>query len=67
MQAVAENAVIISDDGNYVRYHPRCPHCGKVHENLTSGVGCGNGIVASAGFHTCYQCHKNFQVRIIRR
>ena len=39
MQAVAENAVIISDDGNYVRYHPRCPHCGKVHENLTSGVG----------------------------
>lgn len=54
MQAVAENAVIISDDGNYVRYHPRCPHCGK-------------GIVASAGSHTCYQCRKSFQVRIIRR
>ena len=67
MQAVAENAVIVSDDGNYVRYHPRCPQCGKVNESLTSGVGCGNGIVAGPGFHTCYQCHKSFQVRIIRR
>lgn len=27
---VEEGAVIISNDGVQVKYHPKCPHCGHV-------------------------------------
>lgn len=67
MQAIAENAVIVSDNGYHVSFHPRCPNCGKVHETVTSGVGCTNGTIASAGSFTCWQCRKSFQIRIMKK
>ncbi len=65
--AVGENAVIFSDDGRQVRYHARCPYCGHVATNTTYTHYLSQGIIANVGMHTCFQCHKSFGMRLIRR
>ena len=62
----AQGAVIISDDGRQVRYHPQCPHCGKVNEGTTSNAAVGSGIRASLGIFNCFSCGKSFEVKINR-
>lgn len=65
--AVAQNAAIIEDDGNQVRYHPRCPFCGYLNDRLTCSAFIGNGIKAGLGFVFCQKCGKSFEVVITRR
>ncbi len=63
--AWAENAVIIKDNGMQVAYHPKCPNCGKVYENITSNVGVSGGTTY-AGTFSCYKCGKAFSCRFGR-
>ena len=54
MSAWAENAVVISDDGRIVKYHVRCPNCGKVNNTSTSSASVGNGVTNCYG--SCSYC-----------
>ena len=49
----AENAMIVSDDGARVTFHPVCPKCGKVMCNVTGSGHCSNGT-ARVGSYSCY-------------
>lgn len=48
----AQNAMIVSDDGAHVRFHPVCPHCGKVMTNTTGGGYCMHGT-SNVGRYSC--------------
>ena len=64
MSAWAENAVVISDDGRNVKYHVRCPYCGKVNHNSTSGAYVGSGVTNCYG--SCSYCFKHFPIKLGR-
>lgn len=51
----AENAMIVSDDGAQVRFHPVCPKCGYVVRNVTGSGHCRHGS-AHVGSYSCYKC-----------
>lgn len=65
VHAWAENAVIISDTGSSVRYHDRCPYCGKVNTMrvATAPVTYSIHITNSV----CTSCHKSFTIRFGRK
>ena len=63
--AWAENAVIVSDDGRTVRYHYRCPMCGKVNTGTTCSIYVGSGITNTNG--SCFSCHKSFPIKFGRK
>lgn len=65
MHAWAENAVIVSDDGRQVKYHPRCPYCGKVNHISLASTYVGSGITNCHG--PCGSCLKIFPIKIGRR
>lgn len=64
--AWAENAVVVSDDGRTVRYHYRCPMCGKVDTRTTMSIYVGPGILAN-NMVLCSTCHKSFPVKFGRK
>lgn len=61
-----KGAVIISDDGTHVKYHPHCDKCGYTVENTTCSGHVGNGIRASLGMCTCPKCGAGIEVQINR-
>ena len=61
----AENGAIIQDDGARVTFHPVCPKCGKVMQNVTGTGYCSNGS-ALAGSYTCYNGCPMFYVTLHR-
>jgi len=61
----AENAVIVEDNGATVRFHPRCPKCGKVLQNVTATGHCSNGS-SSVGYYSCYGGCPSFPVVLHR-
>ena len=63
--AWAENAVIISDTGSNVRYHTKCPCCGKVNTMQTLSDPVTTCIRSTSG--VCTYCHKSFTVRFGRK
>ena len=63
---VVEGAVIISDDGTHVRYHPQCPKCGNVEQSTTCSGHVSQGIRASLGGCSCFKCGNMFSVKINR-
>lgn len=64
---VVTGAVIISDDGQaQVKYHSKCPYCGKVNEGTTYGAHISAGIHANLASVFCYSCKKSFTVQINR-
>ena len=64
-QAWAQNAVIISDDGNYVHYKSRCPKCGHVPVNRESGCAAQEGVRAHQS-DRCDKCGEYFDIVISR-
>lgn len=64
-RAYAENAQIFYDDGSLVKFHPHCPHCGKVIIQTTSSQNCSHGI-ANVGRFSCFFCSETFPVVIYR-
>ena len=62
MHAWAENAVVVSDDGRQVKYHVRCPYCGKVNNMSTSSAYVGSGVTNCHG--SCGNCFKNFPIKL---
>lgn len=63
---VVKGAVIISDDGNQVKYHPHCDNCGYTMEGTTSRGSVGSGIRANLGCFTCPKCGETIWVQINR-
>ena len=63
--AWAENAVIVSDDGHTVRYHVKCPYCGKVNTMSTSSASVTTCIHNTFG--SCPSCHKSFSISFGRK
>ena len=62
---VEKGAVIISDDGVEVKYHPKCPHCEHVEIGTTCRATVRHGIVNAGGFN-CSRCLTGYSV-VIRR
>ncbi len=65
--AWAENAVIVSDDGRTVKYHVRCPYCGKVDTTTTRSISVIAGITNTPGSCTSTLCYKHFTVKLGRK
>ena len=63
--AWAENAVIISDNGSSVRYHAKCPVCGKVNTMSTYTAPVMHSIHNTSGI--CSYCNKSFTIRFGRK
>lgn len=61
----AENAAICEDNGSRVKFHPVCPKCGKVMQNVTGSGYCSNGV-ASVGYFSCYNGCPSFPVILHR-
>ena len=61
---VVTGAVIISDDGTTVKYHPQCPNCGRVE----TGTTCSGHVarMSNLGYCNCFKCGKSFPVQINR-
>ena len=52
---VVSGAVIVSDNGTIVRFHPKCDKCGYVETNFTSQIHCAHGTSSSGGC-SCPRC-----------
>lgn len=63
--AWAEGAVIISDDGNRVKYRQKCPYCGNV-PYVDYIVGLGNLKNYPISRPQCSKCGKQFAVVLHR-
>ena len=63
--AWAENAVIVSDTGSSVRYHAKCPYCGKINTMQTGSASVMHSIHTTSG--VCTYCHKSFTIRFGRK
>lgn len=61
-----KGAVIISDDGTIVKYHPQCPKCGHVMEGTTCSGHVGSGVRANLGGACCPRCGAYIDVQINR-
>ncbi len=59
-------AVIISDDGSTVKYHPQCPKCGHVMEGTTCSGYVGSNTRANLGVTTCPRCGATISTQINR-
>lgn len=65
--AYGENAIIVGDDGNNVRWYTRCPYCGRVNNMMTYGPQpIFSGSKRQVGTPTCSNCRKMFNVYIGR-
>ena len=55
-QAYVVNGVVISDDGNIVRYRTRCPRCGDVDQSSIRSSACREGAIVNVGITPCTKC-----------